>query len=205
MKTPEQKTALAWFCIAIVLIMLTSCSAFKKTQKKTERTVSTERTAVTQDSTFVSKNETKEVKQINGPIEKQSYISLMTADSLANARINEALRNFKFYDRSGGNSLKGSYDPETMLLELKAFIAETQNKDLQTNTDTSVGTNKKESSEKTLEQQLDEYIEKKTIPWWVYAIGLFLLRNHILAIVGFFIPGVRQVKTINDLFKKTIS
>lgn len=201
----EQKTALMWFCILFVLFLLTSCGTFKKTHTKSSSKVSTERTVVASDSTLVSNNETKEVSEINGPIAKESYISLMTADSLTNARINEALRNFRIYDRSGGNSFKASYDTETMQLLLQAFIQQTENKTSEKISDTNTSTNKSEASEKTLEQQLDEYIEKKTIPWWVYAIGIFLLRNHILAAVGFFIPGIRQVKTFSDLFKKTTS
>lgn len=199
----EQKTALMWFCILFVLMLLTSCGTFKKKHTKNSSKVSSERTIVASDSTLVSNNETKEVSEISGPIAKESYISLMTADSLTNARINEALRNFRIYDRSGGNSFKASYDTETMQLLLQAFIQQTENKTSEKISDTNTSTNKSETSEKTFEQKLDEYIEKKTIPWWLYAIGVFLLRNHILAVIGFFIPGIRQVKTINDLFKKS--
>lgn len=52
-----------------------------------------------------------------------------------------------------------------------------------------------------VEQNVNEYIEKIKIPWWVYGAVAFLLRRDIFSILRFFIPGIRRVKTFKDLFK----
>lgn len=179
---------------------MTSCGTLKKKQIKTSDTKTTEVVQTTSDSSNVVKEETKVVTEVSQPIEKENYISLMTADSLTNIKINEALRNFRYYDRSGGNSVKASYDPKSMQLLIQAFIAQTENKASEKNLDTKINTNKESSSEKTFEQNVDEYLEKIKIPWWIYAGLAFLFKNQIISTIGFFIPGIHRVKTARDLF-----
>jgi hypothetical protein len=189
----------------LVLFSLVGCATFKSKRDKTTDTKLTEKTETVSDSSSIKTTDTKTEVETVAPIEKETGISLRTADSIANRRINEALRNFRFVDRSGGNSVAARYDEKTMQLFIEAFVAQTKNSSQQTTSESETSTNKETDSEKSFEQQIDEYLEKQKIPWWVYGIALFFLRRDIVSIVGFFVPGVRSVQTFRDLFKSKSS
>lgn len=187
-----------WYGMLIALLLCSSCGPIKKSVKNKN----TKETLVQQfdkDSVNTKTQLTKETKIVSAPIEKTTGISLRTADSITNKRINEALRYFKFSDQSGNNKVSASYDEKTMQLLINAFVAQSIDKSKETDTSSEVNTNRNTRVEKTFEENVDEYIKKIKVPWWIYAIAVYLLRHHILALVGFFVPGIRQVKSINDL------
>ena len=82
------------------------------------------------------------------------------------------------------------------LLKMEASIGETKN--------TATNSNKSKNTEKSFEQQIDEYIYKKikVMPWWMYGIIAFLFRNQLVGLLSFFFSGIRSIKSFSDLRKK---
>ena len=176
------------FIIAIwILFFATSCGVFnlgKKTKLEKETTTKiTDFRAIKKDSTSTVVKEVQQKEQTIAPIQKSNSISLKTADSLTNIKINQALRNFKFYDRSGGNSVTAKYDEKTMQLLIEAFVAGTSNKDTKTNTDTNTNTNNETTTDTSLEQTVEETSRTiiKMIPLWVWLIAAVWFLPQILS------------------------
>ena len=182
------------FCIAFFILFFTSCSVFnlgKKKQEEKERTTkTTELSEVKKDSSNIKKVNVSETKKETLPIDKSSSISLQTADSIANKRINEALRNFKITDRSGGNSFSAKYDEVTMRLVFDAYIEGTRSTEKETNTDQLINTNTESKTDKTFEEEVSEKSERviKMIPLWIWIVaGIFFLPtiiNRVMFIIN---------------------
>ena len=190
------------FCIAFFILFFTSCSVFnlgKKKQEEKERTTkTTELSEVKKDSSNIKNVNVSETKKETLPIDKSSSISLQTADSIANKRINEALRNFKITDRSGGNSFSAKYDEATMRLIFDAYIEGTKSIEKETNTDQLINTNTESKTDKTFEEEVSEKSKKviKMIPLWIWVV----------VGVWFFPQILSRLKTVfnplSKLFKK---
>jgi len=190
------------FAIAFFILFFTSCSVFnlgKKKQEQKERTTkTTELSEVKKDSSNIKNVNVSETKKETLPIDKRSSISLQTADSIANKRINEALRNFKITDRSGGNSFSAKYDEATMRLIFDAYIEGTKSIEKETNTDQLINTNTESKTDKTFEEEVSEKSKKviKMIPLWIWVV----------VGVWFFPQILSRLKTVfnplSKLFKK---
>lgn len=183
--------------IIIFALFLTSCLSTKKTIKNFEK--QKEKIEIKKDSIQKVSEKKSEKIEVSNPISKKNSISLKTADSLTNAKINKALRNFSYKDKSGKNTVSARYDEKTMQLILEAFISGSQNKTTENTLDTETNTNTETTSEKKFEKNVEKYIKKIVIPWWGYLILIFLFRKTIFSILAFFLPQIRGIKTLTDL------
>jgi hypothetical protein len=194
------------FFIAIwILFFATSCSVFnlgkKKQSEKETTSKNSEISDVKKDSTNVIFKDKKEVTEKTSPIQKSNSVSLKTADSLTNVKINQALKNFRFYDRSGGNSVSAKYDEKTMQLLIEAFVAGTVNKETNTDSEQKTATNQTSISEKTTEEIIEETSSTviKMLPWWVWLIGVVYFAPIIIDRVGFLISPLKGL--VNNIRK----
>lgn len=171
-----------------IIIALSSCAVLKK--DKTTTTKQTEKTEIVTDT--ISK-ETISKKINDSATFKIPEVS--TGDAEYDRRVNEgvinALRGFNFQKTSGDNSYRFYYDEQLKALRAEIQVGETRNKE--------IATNKEASSEKTFEQSVKEYIKKIVIPWWIYAIAIFMLRKQIFGILAFIYPPIRGLKTLRDI------
>lgn len=145
------------FITVILFLLLVGCGPAKRIAKTTTTSTTATNNTVAKDSTAV-------IKQTQ-PIAKEQSISLKTTDSLVNQRINQALANFKFTERSGSNHTTAYYDAETMQLLIQSFVAATQDKTVATNTDS--------ATETTLATTIDNYLYEKVVrlPWWAWVLA----------------------------------
>lgn len=167
-----------------VAITACSCLGTKKVTETNSKTVQTESLSHISDK--------QETTAVNRAINENTGISLKTGDSLVDARIRQALRNFNFQKSSGTNSTSVRFDDATMSLLLANIIGETADK--------SVKEVDRKETERSFEQETDSYIFKKMsqIPWWVYVIaGLYFLPKIIDVAKIIFIPFAGMIAKIS--------
>jgi len=159
--------------------LASSCTTTKKTTETSSKTKKSVLTETKTDSTNVIKK--------NQKIDNEYTIPLRTADSLTNARIREALRNFQAGARSGNNSTNVVFDEDALAFKIASIVGETTSEKTTTNTDT--------NTEKSFEQKTDEYIEKKIkrIPWWFYALIGFWFLPQIIERLQFIINPLSAI------------
>ena len=168
--------------LLIILSFLTSCALSKRS--KETNTSQIEKTEVKKDSSTSIKTN----KAINDEVSTQVTT---TDDEELDKKVDEILASLNTSKKSGDNSYKFYYDKE--LRELRAEFKVAQTKDSIANVNNSSNT------EKTFEQQIDEYVKKIVIPWWIYLIVVFLLRKQILSIITFFFPQIKALRTFSDV------
>lgn len=152
--------------ILCVFISFSSCSVFKETKKNT---------STTQKETSSSVKDSISNKETSLPINDRVVINVPKTD---NEELKEMFKlfaqQFNTSKSSGSNSYTSRYDEEKNQVIIDFVVAATEK--LQTIS------NKETTSEKSFEQQTDEYIEKKIkrIPWWVWALTAFWFLPSIL-------------------------
>lgn len=190
--------------LIIAATLLTSCGTARKIFKTSKTESKTEQLKETKtDVSSVSSKEVKEYKETTTPIEKTSRVSLKTGEPDIDKRINQALRNFKYTERSGKNSLGLKYDEKVMELVFKAFVTGSQATTKETSQDKSSEVNTETSEQMTVEQRIEDYVYKKVtrLPWWFYAfIYFFFLDAKVTTILSSFIPGLKGKNTILSIF-----
>ena len=161
--------------IIILLILCSSCLGSKKVAEKSTATNTKEVTSIKNDS--ISSVAT------NREIKDRIIVNVPEASNEETKKLLDAvLKQLNTSKSSGTNSYVSTYDEETRRLVIDYIIGQTQDKE--------TNSKKEETSEKTFEQQTDEYISKKisTIPWWVYVIVFLYFLKPILNIVSAFFP-----------------
>lgn len=172
--------------IILLSLLLSSCATLKKTHK--ENTTTKEVTDTTKDTSSIISN--------NGEI--KDVIST-TVGSTGNHECDEELvkllNKLNTSKASGNNSYKLYYDAQLNELRAEIAIGATQDKEVVTTTDTV-----KETSVIT---EIEDYIKKIVVPWWAYALLIYVFRKPILTILRgvlfTFFPAAKGIKTINDL------
>lgn len=145
-----------WFVIAL----MTSCAGVKKySNHQTSEKISTE---VVKDTTKTTKT--------NGAIKDNIVINVPKSDNAETMRLfNEMMSKMNTSKSSGSNSYRSVWDKENMQWLIEFVVAETKNKSLETTNNTKI--------EKSFDQQIDEYIKKIVVPWWMYIlVGLLVWR-----------------------------
>ena len=170
-----------YLTLLLTALLVIGCMGTKSISDKSIVTKSTENTDV--------KHDTQKETQINKGIDARQGISLKTGDSLVNARIREALRNFNYSNKSGSNSTDVKFDEASMALLIANIVGETK--------DTKETDTKSTTIEKTFEEQTDEYLNKKIVamPWWIWVIGALFLLPKVIEIFGL----------ITSPFKKSVT
>lgn len=190
--------------IFLLILCLTSCLGTKKVIENNKETIKTEKKTTEKDNTSKKKEVFKENIIENAAIQKESSISLKTTDSIVNKRINEALKNFNYSEKSGGNSVNAKYDSELMQLQIKSYIDKTLNKETESYFKEETNQNNTTTSETTFEQNIDSYVYKRiiTAPWWLWVIVYFaFLDKKVVSILGNFIPKLKGAKSIFYLLR----
>jgi hypothetical protein len=170
------KTYFKRFLATLLFFMIlctTSCLGSKKVTEKSSET--TEKTEVTQDSTtkIDTSGEIKDTIIVNVPETDNEEVRLM---------FETMLRQLNTSKSSGSNSYTSRYDKETNQLMIEYIIGQTQNKEVSSEKDTKI--------EKSFEESIDEYVKKFVIPWWMYAIVVFMLRKEIFWVISKLFPGL---------------
>lgn len=143
--------------VGFLCFLLSGCALAKKST--TSNTASTEKTEVKKDSSTNVK--------VNKAIDDQVSTQVAkTGDPVLDAKVDAILMSLNTQKSSGDNSYRFYYDAQ--LRELKAEFKVAQTKDSISNvkSDTKI--------EKTFEQQIEEYVKKIVIPWWMYLIGIII-------------------------------
>lgn len=181
-------------CIYLLLLslLLSSCLGMRKTTERKE--TRTEESSEVVNTARVRDSVSKTV--VNQAIDNEYEIPLQTTDSLVNARIREALRNFKAGARSGGNSTRIVFDEEAMAFKIAALIGPTMDEEVAVS-DTSAATT---VTDKKVVETSEEKIKKviSVIPWWGWAVLLWLGRKQVLGLFELFWPPLK----LTNIYKK---
>lgn len=157
-----------WLITLGALVLLNSCSTLGKTTEKNKETVKTE--IVTKDNTETETTKTSEA------IQDRVVINVPESDNKELMEMfNSMMSKLNTSKSSGSNSYNSKYDEELKQWVIDFTVAQTLNKEKEKVTDT--------KSEKTFEQNIDEYIKKIVIPWWIYLIAFVLLYPNIEKII----------------------
>jgi len=164
------------------LLFFTSCGVLKK--EKTTETKQTEIVKESKDSTSTTETN-KAIKDnitINVPKSDNKEVQIM---------LDDILRRLNTSKSSGDNSYKFYYDEKLRQLQAEFNVAKTEN--------ISTDTNQKKESEKTFEQNVEEYKKKIVTSWWTWLIVAFLLRKQIFGILSFIFPPLRTISQLRSL------
>lgn len=169
-------------------LLLTGCLGMRKTtERNSERTeVRDEAVNTTTDRDSVA------TTMVNQAIDNEYEIPLHTTDSLVNARIREALRNFRAGARSGGNSTRIVFDEEAMAFKIAALIGPTQDREVEVRNTASATTTTNTEITETSEERVKKVITM--IPWWGWLLLVWILRKHILGALAVFWPPLKALE-----------
>lgn len=166
------------FSLYVLIILSSSCLSSKKVSDKNSETKEKE-------STSVIGQTTEEVKT-NGEIKDRIIINVPESDNKELlAMFDSAMKQMNTSKISGTNSYTSRYDEETRQLVIDFIIAQTQDKIKDSSVDT--------KSEKSFEQQTDEYFSSKisNIPWWFWLILFLWFLPQIISRVKLIISPVQ--------------
>lgn len=172
--------------IVLLLLLFMNCLGVKKASEKTSEKTTTEKTETKSDSSKTVETSKK--------IDDVITVQVPVKDPFIDAKIDEILSKLNTTKTSGSNSYNLSYDKIKRELIAELQIGETQNvKETASNS---------LISQKTDEERITELSKKVVhmIPWWMWIIIVVLMRKQIISIIAIFIPGVKQIHTIHDLF-----
>ena len=175
--------------VIMIILMFSSCSLLNLGSKKVTET--------NKETSQVEKSEVKKdsvsTEIVSKKIDDAITIEVPVSDPEVDAKIDEILSKLNMSKSSGDNSYKFYYDAQLRELRAEFEIGETK--------DSEVIKSDVTTSEKSLTEKTDEYISKKikTLPWWIWLIVVWFLRKHIVNLIGIFIPGVKGIRTVQDL------
>lgn len=169
------------------MLLLTGCLATKKISKKSKVTTITEKTEIKKDSVSIieTNREIKDRIVINVPESDNEEVMRMFDVLLGQMNASKS---------SGSNSYKSTYDKETRQLVIDFIIGQTEDKKTDTFSDIKV--------EKSFTQQIDEYIKKIVIPWWIWVAVAYYFKGAIIGVLGFFFPQIGIIKTFSDFRRR---
>lgn len=163
------------FVIIAFLLFLLSLSISCKTleQKSSSETVEKESTEITNDKD-VKTSTNEEIKDrviVNVPQSNNAEVMAM---------FDIMMKQLNTSKSSGSNSYNSRYDAELKQWVIDFTVAQTKDKETITSTDI--------KTEKSFEENINEYLKTKGIPWWIWLIVLFAFRNEIYFIISLFLP-----------------
>lgn len=183
---------LALILLFTMVMCNVSCLGSKSIKESNKQTKQIETTLIEVD--------TSKVETVNKAIDdkvtykvKESNTGKEDFDKAVNKAVDEILSAINIQKQSGDNSYKLFYDLKAKMIQMEASIGETKNKD------TNINNNK--VVDKSFEENTDEYIKKKIteLPWYIWVTIAWFLRSHIISLIAVFVPGVKGIKSINDL------
>lgn len=160
-----------------MIIMLSSCAG--------KKVISEEKESIKVEKTSSSTKDTASKVEVSKKIDNEYTIPLRTSDSLVNLRIREALKNYSAGTKSGGNSFSIKFDEESLMLKIQAIVDESKKEELVVISDSKETEAIEVVSEKNVKKVL------KIIPWWIYAIVVWMLRKQIFSTISTFYPPLK--------------
>jgi len=172
----------------VLALLFSGCLGTKKVTESKKETKTVENT--------VAKKDSVKTVETNAKIDDAIVTVVPETNPELDAKIDDILSKLNTKKRSGSNNYSFYYDRLKRELTAEFEVGETQNSNVVTNDSTVV--------EKTFEEKTDDYIYKKitALPWWAYLVVAYLLRSQLIGLVGFFMPGVRNIKSIKGFTKK---
>ncbi len=169
--------------IIIILILFTGCGPFKDIRDKVSTTKETELLEKSTDSLKII-DTNKEINEKVAVKVPESNTGDRDFDEAVNRAVTNILNAVNIQKQSGDNYLNMFYDERNKRMVLEAKIAETQNSEIAVTSDT--------KSEKTFDQNVNEYIKKIKIPIWIYIIGILFA---LIILKPILIPIIRMVSS----------
>lgn len=169
-----------------MIILVSSCALTKQKSDKITKTTS-EVTKIIDTTTKTTVN-----KAIKDNVTTQV---IRTEDPELDKKIDAILSRLNTTKSSGDNSYRFYYDAKLRELKAEFEVAKTQDSSSNTSSDIKI--------EKTFDQQVDEYIKKIVVPWWIYAIGIFLLIKLLLPSLKLLFPILNLLPTNQNTKPKT--
>jgi len=151
-----------------------SCSTLKKTKESTLKQTEIVKESKDSTSTTETSKAIKDNITINVPKADNTEVQIM---------LDDILRRLNTSKSSGDNSYKFYYDEKLRQLQAEFQVAETENK--------TTDTNKEKESEKTFEQNVEEYRKKIVQSPWAWLIIAFLVRKEIFWVLSRIFPQLR--------------
>lgn len=184
-----------FFFLLFSVLLLTSCLATKKSTQTEIQKVSEKNIYKRFDSIMQERIKEFKTKEVSKPISKNTFISLKTADSVANKKINEVLRNFNFKEKSGSNSTSARYNEKTMQLIFDAYVAGSEKTLEKFSKETTIETKEKTDKSTSFYTYFKQDVYKKivTAPWYFWG-GVFL----------FFLPKITSLLSPHFAFVKKL-
>lgn len=161
------------FLSVLTALLISSCAVTRKNKET--------KTATTSVSEQVRDSISSET--INRAINDTIRISVPYTDPETDEKLNNILRQISTSKSSGSSGYQLYYNEQLRQLEARLQIAESK--------DTQITEKSEKTTEKTFEEQVDEYVKKIVIPWWMYAIAFFLLLPQIKMVLGMVFPIIK--------------
>lgn len=170
--------------VYMFLLLFTSCAAVKR--ESSESTSSTEKVEEKKESTTT----TETSKGIRDTI----IVAIPESDNEEVMRMFESLlKQLNTSKSSGDNSYQLYYDEQLKQLRAAIEVGETSNTEKETTSES--------NTEKTFEQQVDEYVKKIVIPWWAYIIAAIFIWPYIKPIVMMLLGPTSLLSGFSSLTK----
>jgi hypothetical protein len=179
------------FKISIILIavlsflLFTSCATVKKSKETT-----------TKETEFKeSKKDSSTTIIINNPIRDRIIQQAPITDNPELQRMfDEMMEKLNTSKQSGDNGYNAKYDKELRQWVIDFTVGQTKNKE--------VVVKEEKKTEKTFDQNVDEYIKKTKFPWWIYVIAVVLLWPSIMKLLVMVVPTAGLVRVYKKLRNK---
>lgn len=184
-------------CLFFSVLLLTSCLGTKEITQTEEKSVSEINLYKRFDSIMQERIKEFKTKETSKPITKNNAISLKTADSVANRKINEVLRNFNFREKSGSNSISARYNEKTMQLIFDAYVAGSEKTLEKFSKETNLETNKTSDKNTSFYISFKKDVYRKVIafPWYYWLIGFLIFAPKILSLISPHIAFIKSMYT----------
>lgn len=170
--------------IVFATLSLISCMGTKKvteTKQTTKETTSVEKSS---DSSSTVKINKAVDDKVSTKVEK-------TGDPFLDAKIDEILNKINTSKSSGANSYNLYFNKKTRELIAELKMGQTQ--------DSISSTKNSLKSESSFENEIESYVFKKirAIPWWIWALLVWMLRKPIWWILVQLLPFLKGITVIH--------
>jgi len=157
--------------IALLMLSTTSCASKKETSSTTTSTELND-----------TSKESSEKTEISGEINDRVVINVPKTDNKELMELfNQMMSKMNTSKSSGSNSYTSRWDAELMQWIVDFTVAQTENKETASKEET--------TTVLTFDQQMDTYIKKQKIPFWVYVVGVVLVFPYVLSLLKFLFPS----------------
>ena len=160
----------------LIALLMVGCIGSKKTTESSVKRIENVKASKDSTSTIATNKKIQDQVIINVP--KTDNKEVMDAVIALMERMNTS-------KISGSNSYKSTFDKEAMQWIVEFAVGQT--KDVKTEV-----IDEKET-EKTFEENANEYIKKTVIPWWLYVVAFIVAFPFIKSVILLFFPAAKLI------------